>query len=135
MGSVEPFLCFQRRSAGDVVIETSDCATGVESTESAAESRTSWKILGSAQRRHRGAILQHGSLLIERSATAPELPGVQDLIGFQLRIDDVTASVCQRLAASIKARLIPDELTEELQSRTADLANTKYGCPTWTKRR
>jgi lipoate-protein ligase A len=37
------------------------------------------KIVGSAQRRRSGAVLQHGSLLLERSPTTPELPGVGDL--------------------------------------------------------
>lgn len=135
LGRVEPFLCFERRSAGDVVIETTAFDTEVESTISASESRASWKILGSAQRRHRGAILQHGSLLIERSAAAPELPGLHDLAGCQVRISDFTASVCRRLAASIKVRFVPCQMSEELQSKAADLANHKYGCPSWTKRR
>lgn len=44
---IEPFLCFERRSTGDVV-----CG--------------SQKVLGSAQRRHRAAVVQHGSLLVRR---------------------------------------------------------------------
>jgi lipoate-protein ligase A len=55
----EPFLCFQRRARGDVL-----CGEH--------------KLMGSAQRRRRGAMLQHGSLLLGKSACAPELPGVQD---------------------------------------------------------
>ncbi len=55
-----PFLCFERRSLGDVIL--SDC-----------------KIMGSAQRRSRGALLQHGSLLLRRSEFAPTLPGIADL--------------------------------------------------------
>jgi lipoyl(octanoyl) transferase len=54
------FLCFERRSSGDVVVGES-------------------KVLGSAQRRFRGALLQHGSLLLMRSSYAPSLPGLRDL--------------------------------------------------------
>lgn len=36
------------------------------------------KVLGSAQRRRKGAVLQHGSLVLERSAWAPAFPGVFD---------------------------------------------------------
>lgn len=54
------FLCFHRRHAGDVVVE--GC-----------------KVLGSAQRRHEGAILQHGSLLLSQSPYAPSLLGLQQL--------------------------------------------------------
>lgn len=48
-----PLLCFDRRSTGDVVVDA------------AAPGRRDHKILGSAQRRLRGAVLQHGSLLLE----------------------------------------------------------------------
>lgn len=57
---VEPWLCFSRKDAHDVV----------------------WrghKILGSAQRRRKGAVLQHGSLLERASPLTPEHPGVLDL--------------------------------------------------------
>lgn len=56
------FLCFQRRAAGDLLLD-------------------GHKIGGSAQRRHRDAVLQHGSLLLSRSAAAPELPGIAQLAG------------------------------------------------------
>jgi hypothetical protein len=76
----EPFLCFQRRSPGDLVLR----ASGETSTEPAA-----WhKILGSAQRRRHGAVLQHGSLLWGRSNFAPELPGVRDLAGTKFANSD-----------------------------------------------
>src|SRR3954463_4715971 len=64
----EPFLCFQRKSPGDVVLAQPD-----DSTVARVPPR---KVLGSAQRRHRGAILQHGSLLLEQSTAAPELAGL-----------------------------------------------------------
>lgn len=47
-----PLLCFDRRSPGDVVVADAGAARGDR------------KILGSAQRRLRGAVLQHGSLLL-----------------------------------------------------------------------
>ena len=54
------FLCFTRGDPNDVML-------------------AGHKILGSAQRRRRGAILQHGSLLWRASEHAPELPGICDL--------------------------------------------------------
>lgn len=56
----EPLLCFQRRSCGDIVCE-------------------GFKVVGSAQRRLGGSVLQHGSILCHRSQFAPELPGLNDL--------------------------------------------------------
>jgi lipoyl(octanoyl) transferase len=54
------FLCFGRGDSRDVVLQGQ-------------------KIVGSAQRRRRGAVLQHGSLLLRRSEYAPQFPGVLDL--------------------------------------------------------
>ena len=56
----EPFLCFLRGDPRDVVVGSD-------------------KIIGSAQRRRKGAILQHGSLLLSASDLLPEVPGVLDL--------------------------------------------------------
>jgi lipoate-protein ligase A len=54
------FLCFERRHAGDVV-----CGEP--------------KVMGSAQRRLGGAILQHGSMLLKTSPFAPSLIGLAEL--------------------------------------------------------
>ncbi len=54
------FLCFGRGDPRDIVLN-------------------GHKILGSAQRRRRGAVLQHGSLLLRRSEHAPQFPGLLDL--------------------------------------------------------
>jgi lipoate-protein ligase A len=56
----EPFLCFGRGDPRDIVLHGS-------------------KILGSAQRRRRGAILQHGSLLLRGSPFAPQFSGLLEL--------------------------------------------------------
>jgi lipoate-protein ligase A len=55
------FLCFGRGDPRDIVLG-------------------GHKILGSAQRRRRGAVLQHGSLLVRRSERAPQFPGLLDLL-------------------------------------------------------
>lgn len=57
----EAFLCFQRRTPVDLVIGEH-------------------KVLGSAQRRNRWGLLQHGSLLLKASARFPCLLGVEDLV-------------------------------------------------------
>jgi lipoate-protein ligase A len=56
------FLCFDRGDDFDVVMGEH-------------------KVLGSAQRRRKGAVLQHGSLLLRRSGLACEFPGIFDCAG------------------------------------------------------
>lgn len=57
----EPFLCFLRGDSRDVIVG-------------------GHKIAGSAQRRRRGAVLQHGSVLLKRSPFASAVPGIVDLV-------------------------------------------------------
>ncbi len=54
----EPVLCFDRRAAGDVVVARPGAAAAADDP----------KIMGSAQRRLEGVILQHGSLLLRANA-------------------------------------------------------------------
>jgi lipoyl(octanoyl) transferase len=80
------FLCFGRGDPRDVVL-------------------AGQKIVGSAQRRRRGAVLQHGSLLLRRSEYARQFPGILDLVP-AARLDDVFIS---QLGASLAAVFGPVE--------------------------
>lgn len=89
-----PFLCFLRRSPGDILVRSADGS--IET-----------KIVGSAQRRERGAVLQHGSILFAQSPLTPELPGLQEL----------TANGGPRAAAGV------DALDEARPSRSLSAAD------------
>jgi lipoate-protein ligase A len=93
------------------------------------------KILGSAQRRRAGAILQHGSLLLGRSRFAPELAGWLDLTGIAISAQALIDALTVRITASLDLRAIAAPFPAELQSIAATFANNKYGSLTWTKRR
>jgi lipoate-protein ligase A len=131
----EPFLCFQRQSPGDVILIVSYENRAGASPSEPGSSSSVWKVLGSAQRRHRGAILQHGSLLMEKSQAAPELPGLRNLNGPFPPFKSLISAVCERLTISLSYRLVPEHLSPELEFRAAELANTKYSSAVWTKRR
>lgn len=112
----EPFLCFQRRTRGDVLLGGN-------------------KVCGSAQRRRRGAILQHGSLLLATSPRAPELAGILELCGKspeqQLLVESWATAIGERLGlAPIAGRLTESEL-----DKVRALALEKYGAAGWNKRR
>ena len=114
-GGVEPFLCFQRRSLGDLVLGPH-------------------KVLGSAQRNRRSALMQHGSILLQRSAWTPRLPGILDG-GAALPAAGLPAAVLERLAEKWGFRFEPGELTADERDRAARLADEKYRSPAWTGRR
>lgn len=94
---VEPFLCFLREASPDLVM----CG---------------YKVLGSAQRRRRGAILQHGSLLLRSSASAPELPGLSDLLATFRWLESDAAELGRRMALALGDVINVDELPQPVLS-------------------
>jgi lipoate-protein ligase A len=113
----EPFLCFQRRSLGDVLIGQS-------------------KICGSAQRRRNGAVLQHGSLLWRASPAAPELPGVLDIAH---PVESGTDAVADLWLGGLGHRLgltwQGDDLEETEVREAQALVESRYGWENWIKNR
>ncbi|QDT65436.1 lipoate--protein ligase family protein [Calycomorphotria hydatis] len=77
----EAFLCFLREDPRDIVIDL-----GAEQAKS-----QSVKIVGSAQRRRRGAVLQHGSILLWASEFSREVPGILNL--FEVSEQQVATAV------------------------------------------
>jgi lipoate-protein ligase A len=126
--SEEPFLCFQRRARGDLLLKT---------TESAAinSEPPTYKILGSAQRRHRGAILQHGSFLVARSPAAPELAGWRDLTGDELPNDILVTALVRQFSGLFDQELLPETLPEAIRGAAKSIARDKYSSRSWTARR
>jgi lipoate-protein ligase A len=112
----QPFLCFERRAQGDVL-----CGTV--------------KICGSAQRRRRGAILQHGSLLLARSPHAPELPGLREITGQKLEHEPVIERWTAEIAPRLGLQLAAGQLSGLELDAVRTLALEKYSGFTWTERR
>lgn len=111
-----PFLCFADRDGEDMVFQGS-------------------KIIGSAQRRRAGAILQHGALLLGQSPAAPELKGVADLTG---EADDpqawsnlIAGPLCRALGLAPVAGDLPEGFGESVER----LRQTVYSRESWNKRR
>jgi lipoate-protein ligase A len=115
-GSAEPFLCFQRRAEFDVLIGES-------------------KIAGSAQRRRRGALLQHGSLLLATSPAAPELAGVAEISGVGLSATELAARWARRLVGLLETKWNRSELAADERLAAAALAEDKHASPSWLARR
>lgn len=104
----EAFLCFSRGDPHDVVIDGS-------------------KILGSAQRRRRGAVLQHGSLVLRTSPFAGHLPGLFELAG-DLEFNDAgsEAGLGAAIASSLCDSATPGSLSLEERKRSEQLERERY---------
>jgi lipoate-protein ligase A len=90
-GDESRLFCFDRRARGDLVVP--------------GPTPAGHKILGSAQRRLQAAVLQHGSLLLERPrevGPAAAHPGLRELCPAAGRLEprDLAAAWLERLAAT-----------------------------------
>ena len=110
------FLCFHRRTDYDIVIGPH-------------------KICGSAQRRLKNSVSQHGSLLLSKSVCAPELTGIENLTENAL---DQT-QFCQRLTARISQKLSIElaagQLSKTESESAAFLKKNRFENESWTNRR
>jgi lipoate-protein ligase A len=115
-GPRQPFLCFADRDVADVV-----CGE--------------FKVVGGAQRRRAGALLQHGSILVAGSARTPELPGIRDLFDVEgdprLWAGPIVAAIVERLGLGAE----PAEPDASLGLRALELERAVYRNPAWTARR
>jgi lipoate-protein ligase A len=113
----KPFLCFHDHDDNDLLL-------------------TGHKIVGSAQRRRRGAVLQHGSILLWHSKTTPELVGVLDLLP-PLGVVPIPLRIGPAIFDSLD--LLPVAIRVEAQQRVDTLAlhyeTERYRTSEWTQKR
>ncbi len=114
--SDEPFLCFIRGDRHDILFR-------------------GHKIVGSAQRRRRGAVLQHGSLIVQASPHASEIPGICDLAdrpeGLQLPLDFAEA-LGRAIAQSLGTVSQLDRHSDEHECRVRQLEE-RYRSIEWSR--
>ncbi len=109
-------MCFQRRTAGDLLLD-------------------GYKIGGSAQRRHRAAVLQHGSLLVEQSAAAPELPGIAQLSGLDLLATSWLSDWIEEIGRKLGVTWETGDLDDQERELAVELMGEQFESPKWTLRR
>ncbi len=90
----QSFLCFSRGDSRDIVMG-------------------SHKIVGSAQRRRQGVILQHGSILLRQSELAPEFPGIHELSGKALTASELIPSLATGISQRLGVEFVTDVLSED----------------------
>ena len=108
-----PLLCFTAIDPEDIVTD------GV-------------KVVGSAQRRRGGAVLQHGSLLLARSSRTPELLGVCDVADESAGNHDWSDRLLARIPAALGLRRFDTQVPPEARARALELQHARYENPAWT---
>ena len=112
----DQFLCFQRRTADDLILN-------------------GYKVVGSAQRKSRASLLQHGSLLLDSSQYAFELPGVNDLVTHSVDFEQIMVAIAGNLADLFSVKLREADFLDQEIVRAAEIADQRYGNERWLHRR
>ncbi len=113
-----PFFCFARRHALDVVVPDGAATGGFA------------KLAGSAQRRTRKAILQHGSIMLDRRFTEQPVATWRAL-GNVRTFDDAVERLIPRFADSLNWTLTPDPWRDE-ELTAAKSHERMYAGEAWT---
>ena len=111
-----PLLCFSDEDAEDVVVGPI-------------------KVVGSAQRRRAGAILQHGSILLSRSPLAPELAGLADLGSFPSDAAGLAEIIRRDLPKALGFAPLSLEWPEPTKTGALKIEAEVYRSTAWTRRR
>jgi len=111
-----PYLCFVRCCAQDLAID------GV-------------KVVGSAQRRHPKAVLQHGSVLLAASDHEPALPGIRELTGQALQADALARALADRVAEQFDVTWDATPLQSPEWERVEACRSATYAAASWNDRR
>ena len=93
------------------------------------------KLVGSAQRRRGGAILQHGSILLARSPRRPELPGVCDVADVPVAPEYWTSGSEAVSPPHWALHPMAIDWPDPLRERACDLERSTYRTPGWTEAR
>ncbi len=109
-------LCFRHHTAGDLLLGAA-------------------KVVGSAQRKLRGALMQHGGILLERSPFTPTLPGIRELSGRALGVEETCAAARRAFESATGWDVAPGEWTTEEHRRIEEIAEETYARPGWNDKR
>lgn len=109
-------LCFKHITPGDILIQ-------------------SHKVVGSAQRKTRKILLQHGGILLEQSDSTPSLPGIRELTGMELEPRFLSKKIVDLLLAKWNWRMVAQEWTEEYRNEVQEIKAEKYLQSGWNEKR
>jgi lipoate-protein ligase A len=109
-------LCFQHFAGGDGLLG-------------------SRKVVGSAQRQRRGAVLQHGAILLRQSPYTPSLPGIRELAGVEIDHGSLCSAIVANFVEALPVRISQGELTEVERDIVVHAIENKYRTPEWNHKR
>jgi lipoate-protein ligase A len=112
----KPFMCYHRRTNGDIVVQRH-------------------KVVGSAQRRLKNSLLQHGSILLEKSEFSPELPGLADLFDKPIEVSKLITKLATLVGNRFSTKFTLGELSKFEKEAAKRVNCDQFACDRWNLRR
>lgn len=109
-------LCFEQHTPGDLICRGS-------------------KIVGSAQRKWRQCLLQHGGVLLAQSCHAPKLPGLLELAGVHLSAVKIADAIVAELQRETGWPIEKRDWTAEELCDIEQTAGQKFRAAAWNEKR
>ena len=110
------FLCFLDQTPGDLLIDRS-------------------KIVGSAQRKRHGAVMQHGSILLMQSEHTPSLKGVAELSGKSIDAGQLSERLGKAISAGGMLDLHSGDVDDEEREGVEVVRRDKFAADAWNNKR
>jgi lipoyl(octanoyl) transferase len=114
--SCSGFLCFEHFTSRDLIVNGA-------------------KVVGSAQRRQRDAVMQHGGILLAQSRFTPPLPGLLELTGIGVDVARLRNAIVDHLRGRTGWRIEPGDWTAEETRACGERAIGRYANETWNHKR
>ena len=92
-------------------------------------------MVGSAERKQKGALLQHGGILLGRSEFAPRLPGLFELTGVRLTAERAARLVTEQFAADTGWEVVPGDWAADELALRERVAVERYASAEWNDKR
>jgi lipoate-protein ligase A len=109
-------LCFLHHTPGDLLLESA-------------------KVVGSAQRRRQGALLQHGAILLAESRFTPQLPGLLERAGQRPALETLMTALREEWERQTGWLLLPGHWTAAEREQQQVLVASRYTSSHWTSKR
>ncbi len=110
------FLCFKQQTAGDLTCD-------------------GHKVVGSAQRKHRQALLQHGAILLAQSEYAPQLPGLKELTGVALSVTEIQKAMLAAFQRETDLDFREAQWSQKDENAIQVRKLEQYGIRAWNEKR
>lgn len=110
------YMCFKRRSSGDIVLNAH-------------------KIVGSAQRRNKNSLLQHGSILLQTSPYAPEIKGIGELANRGLKMPELPEKLATGILLALNCQGERQTLSDNENEIAKRIYSSQFNTDRWNQNR